>query len=101
MCCIAKHLEIAQICPVCQDGLTLRTLKEPSRIVADYLSRLNISCEFETRGCKASVELKELQKHVQACGFMPVVCSNEGCSKPINKKDQKHHENEVGKDKFI
>ena len=95
--CITKYLEIAQTCPVCQDGLTLKTLKEPSRIVADYLATLKISCEFEARGCKALVELKALRKHVQACDFMPVVCSNEGCSKPINKKDRKHHENEVCK----
>ena len=41
------------------------------------------------------VELKSLRKHVQTCDFMPVVCTNEGCSKPLNKKDKKHHENEV------
>ena len=28
---------------------------------------------------------------------MPIVCSNEGCSKTINKKDRKHHENDVCK----
>jgi hypothetical protein len=95
LACITRYLEIAQTCPVCQDGLTLRTLKEPSRIVADYLATLQISCEFEARGCKALVELKSLRKHVQTCDFMPVACSNDGCSKPINRKDKKHHENEV------
>lgn len=43
------------------------------------------------------VELKALQQHVSVCGYMPVVCSNEGCSKPINKKDRKEHENDVCK----
>ena len=93
--CITKYLEIAQTCPTCQDGLTSKTLKEPSRIVADYLATLEISCEYEARGCKTLVELKALQNHVQVCDFMPVTCANEGCSKTINRKDKKHHENEV------
>ena len=63
--------------------------------MSDYLATLNISCEFAARGCKAVVELKDLKKHTQECDFMPVVCSNEGCGKPVNKKDRKHHENEV------
>ena len=97
LCCITKHLEISQTCPVCQEGLTPKTLKEPSRIVADFLSTLKISCEFAPRGCKELIELRALQQHVYVCDFMPVVCSNEGCSKLVNRKDKKNHESNVCK----
>lgn len=96
--CILRHLEQnAQTCPVCIDALTPKTLKEPSRIVMNYLSTLKISCDYASRGCRDVVELRLLRAHVENCDFCPVVCANEGCSKSISKRDRKQHETEVCK----
>jgi hypothetical protein len=94
--CIKKHLEKTSLsCPVCQDKLTVETLRKAPRIVADYVSRLKISCNHAARGCDAVLELGALQTHVQDCDFMPVSCSNQGCDEVVSKRDVKHHEREL------
>jgi hypothetical protein len=91
--CIKKHLEkTSHSCPVCQDKLTVETLRKAPRIVADCVSRYKISCDHAARGCDAVLELGALQAHVQDCDFMPVTCSNEGCDDVVNKRDVKQHE---------
>ena len=82
-------------CPVCQDKLTVETLRKAPRIIGDCVSRYKISCDYATRGCDEVLELGTLQTHVQDCDFMPVSCSNEGCDKIVNKRDIKHHESEL------
>ena len=94
--CIKEHLKkTSHSCPVCQDKLTVETLRKAPRIVGDCVSRYKISCDYATRGCDEVLELGTLQTHVQDCDFMPVSCSNEGCDKIISKRDVKHHENEL------
>ena len=91
--CIKKHLEkTSHSCPVCQDELTVETLRKAPRIVADCVSRYKISCDHAARGCDAVLELGALQAHVQDCDFMPVTCSNEGCDGVVSKRDVKQHE---------
>ena len=94
--CIKEHLKkTSHSCPVCQDKLTVETLRKAPRIVGDCVSRYKIGCDFATRGCDEVLELGALQTHVQDCDFMPVSCSNEGCDKIVSKRDVKHHENEL------
>ena len=94
--CIKEHLKkTSHNCPVCQDKLTVETLRKAPRIVGDCVSRYKISCDYATRGCDEVLELGTLQTHVQDCDFMPVSCSNEGCDKIVSKRDVKHHENEL------
>jgi hypothetical protein len=91
--CIKKHLEkTSHSCPVCQDELTVETLRKAPRIIADCVSRYKISCDHAARGCDAVVEIGALQAHVQDCDFMPVSCSNEGCDEVVSKRDVKQHE---------
>ena len=94
--CIKEHLKrTSHSCPVCQDKLTVETLRKAPRIVGDCVSRHKISCDYATRGCDKVLELGTLQTHVQDCDFMPVSCSNEGCGKIVSKRDVKHHESEL------
>ena len=94
--CIKEHLKkTSHNCPVCQDKLTVETLRKAPRIVGDCVSRYKISCDYATRGCDEVLELGTLQTHVQDCDFMPVFCSNKGCDKIVSKRDVKHHENEL------
>ena len=94
--CIKEHLKkTSHSCPVCQDKLTVETLRKAPRIVGDCVSRYKISCDYATRGCDEVLELGTLQTHVQDCDFMPISCSKEGCDKIVDKRDVKHHENEL------
>lgn len=90
--CITRHLMNFQTCPVCMDPLTVDTLSDAPRILTDYLSELRISCDYCHRGCKQYVKLDNLERHVNDCGFAPVVCSNEGCLQEVNKSELVYHE---------
>ena len=94
--CIKEHLEkTSHSCPVCQDKLSVETLRKAPRIVGDCVSRYKITCDYATRGCDKVLELGTLQTHVQDCDFMPVSCSNEGCDKIVCKRDVNQHESEL------
>ena len=94
-CCIKKYLENSSFCPTCREPLTVDTLKPASRIVKDYISELNIHCDFHPRGCPEMVQVGHLKRHVESCGFSPVQCSNDGCNVLLNARDKLHHEAEV------
>lgn len=94
--CIKRHLkQNFQSCPLCMEELTLETLRQPPRILADYLSSLKINCEYADRGCLELVELGIPKQHVANCSYSPVTCTNDGCLEVINKMDQEHHETQV------
>ena len=94
--CIKEHLEkTSHSCPVCQDKLSVETLRKAPRIVGDCVSRYKITCDYATRGCDKVLELGTLQTHAQDCDFMPVSCSNEGCDKIVSKRDVNQHESEL------
>ena len=91
--CIKQHLEkTSHSCPVCQDKLTVETLRKAPRIVADCVSRYKINCDHAGRGCNAVLELGALEAHVRDCDFMPVPCSNDGCDEVVSKRDVNQHE---------
>ena len=94
--CIKEHLEkTSNTCPICQDKLTVETLRKAPRIVEDCVSRYKITCDHAERGCTAILEIGALQAHVRDCGFTPVSCSNKGCNDVVNKRDVNQHENEL------
>ena len=93
--CIKKHLQNSSFCPTCLEHLTVATLRPASRIVNDYISELNIHCDFNSRGCPEMVQVGNLKRHVTSCGFSPVQCSNDGCNVLLNARDKLHHEAEV------
>ncbi|CAB4035605.1 E3 ubiquitin- ligase PDZRN3, partial [Paramuricea clavata] len=93
--CIKKHLAKSAFCPTCLEHLSVNTLNEAPRIVQDYLSELNIHCDYYARGCCEMVKLNQLKHHVATCGFGPVQCSNEGCTADLNFRDKLYHQAEV------
>ncbi len=93
--CITTHLANYQKCPVCNDQLTLDTLTDPPRILTECLGELRIRCDFYARGCRQYIELDDLERHVNDCGFAPAVCSNEGCQLEVNSSELVYHETAV------
>jgi hypothetical protein len=93
--CIKKHLAKSAFCPTCLEHLSVDTLNDAPRIVKDYLSELNIHCDYYARGCREMVKLNQLKHHVATCGFTPVQCSNEGCTADLNLRDKLYHQAEL------
>ena len=90
---ILRHLqENSHTCPVCRDPLTPETLRRPTGFLKNYLDDLKIKCDHHDRGCTDEVRLEDLQRHVDQCGFTPVMCGNEGCEMVVNKRDKENHE---------
>ncbi|XP_046859589.1 uncharacterized protein LOC124452963 [Xenia sp. Carnegie-2017] len=93
--CITEHLRVnAQRCPQCQEKLTVDTL-HPARIINNMVAKLKIKCDYVNRGCPEFITLEFLERHVENCGFAPVLCSNERCGLEINKRDKFRHETEL------
>ncbi len=96
LACITRNLnENSETCPECNEYLSIDTLRRAPRVVNNYLSELEIKCDFASRGCPEYVRVAALKTHVVSCGFAPVLCSNEECGMEINKRDKVHHETEV------
>ena len=90
---ISRHLhQNSHTCPVCRDPLTPETLRRPTGFLKNYLEDLKIKCDHHDRGCPDVVRLEDLQRHVDQCGFAPVMCANEGCGTEVNRRDQRIHE---------
>ena len=93
--CITNSLRNSKRCPDCMDHLTIETLRPPSRIVANVVSKLKKPrCRHASRGCTEDAEVEDVLLHEQTCGYAPVVCSNEGCKETVNRRDQESHETE-------
>ena len=93
--CLKKHLENSSSCPTCLEHLTVDTLIEAPRLVKDYISELMIHCDYYPRGCSEMVQVVDLKRHVELCGFSPVQCTNESCNILVNMRDKLHHETET------
>ena len=83
--CILGHLNVSSTCPMCQDYLSVKSLKKPSRFIRNSLDSLEISCEYTSSGCKAVVTLGELEHHVLNCDHAMVTCTNRGCRMKIKR----------------
>ena len=92
-CCITKHLHPnRRTCPMCADELTVDTLSEVPRVVKNVLGGLMICCDHYNRGCRELIQLQNLKRHADNCGFQPVLCGNKGCDERINERDRIYHE---------
>ncbi|XP_028414513.1 kelch-like protein 40b isoform X2 [Dendronephthya gigantea] len=90
---ISRHLvQNSQTCPVCRDPLTQETLRRPTGFLKNYWEGLKIKCDHHERGCPDYVRLEHLSKHVEECGYAPVMCRNEGCDTQVNRRDIETHE---------
>ena len=89
--CIKKRLRKSKTCPLCKDDLSLETLRPPSRIVANVVSQLKKpGCSPVSRGCREDVSVEELLLHERTCGYAPVVSSNQGCKRTVNRHKESH-----------
>lgn len=69
-------------CPSCSEALVL---KEPSRILKNFIKELPVRCKYHARGCNERLTLGSLPYHKKCCDFKSVACAN--CEQPGNAKE--------------
>ena len=55
---------------------------------------MQVTCDFQDRGCNTALTVEEYELHVKDCEFQPVQCRNKGCCMFLGKNDLDDHENE-------
>ncbi|XP_067907390.1 E3 ubiquitin-protein ligase PDZRN3-B-like [Heterodontus francisci] len=78
------------MCPVqCQRMST----KELNHVLAlrNLIAKLDIKCDYRSRGCSKVVTLQNLAEHVEMCDYSPAKCRNKGCKEVLNLKDMDVH----------
>jgi len=65
-------------------------LQPAPRILKGILSRLQVKCDFDQKGCKAILSFESLKQHIEECAFNLVVC-DKGCGLTIVKHKVTQH----------
>jgi hypothetical protein len=80
-------------CPIDMNPMEEPHLKSPSRYWLNNYNKLKIKCYFNTSGCRAVVELEDLDKHESSCEYNPnalVICKG-GCAAEMSRKELESH----------
>ncbi|KAK3092356.1 hypothetical protein FSP39_001850 [Pinctada imbricata] len=82
-------------CPAKEEGCVDLKCEEINRdsSARREVRALDVFCPFEDRGCKKTLQWKDLQTHEETCEFRPVPCPNylHGCEVIISYKDVDEH----------
>ncbi|XP_037050573.1 E3 ubiquitin-protein ligase NRDP1-like [Bradysia coprophila] len=88
--CITDWLAIENTCPVCRRNTELAHVKPVARYFRNMLNKLEIKCDFESRGCQSVLQLENLKDHVSnQCAYNPnteIIC-DKGCNIAISRHE--------------
>ena len=88
--CFKKTLKRNKGCPTCEMEVSQSRFPLSLEWKRKYAS-LQLRC---TKGCQKFVSLGNLEKHlVESCPFSLVLCTNDGCTRKIRRRDVSHHSN--------
>ncbi|XP_048405314.1 PDZ domain-containing RING finger protein 4 isoform X1 [Stegostoma tigrinum] len=88
--CVLPWVVQKGMCPVqCQRMST----KELNHVLAlrNLISKLDIKCDYRSRGCGKVVSLQKLPEHVEMCDYSPARCRHPGCQEVLSLKDMDFH----------
>ncbi len=80
-------------CPNDSNSIEEPCFKNPSRYWLNNYNKLKMKCYFIVNGCKAVVDLEDIDKHERSCEHNPnalVICK-EGCAAEIPRKALESH----------
>ncbi len=80
-------------CPNDRNPIEEPYFKNPSRYWLNNYYRLKIKCYYQLNGCKAIVELQDLEKHETCCEHNPesIVVCKQGCGVEMQRKAFENH----------
>ncbi|XP_054710134.1 TNF receptor-associated factor 6-like [Uloborus diversus] len=76
-------------CPVDSRSVEKKELV-PDKEIKDNILELSVYCLQKKRGCKRTLLLKELETHLESCGYVPVSCPC-GCGLQVTKRELAQH----------
>ncbi|XP_042905613.1 TNF receptor-associated factor 5 [Parasteatoda tepidariorum] len=76
-------------CPVDSRSVEKKELVV-DREIKDKILELSVYCLQKKRGCKRTLILKELEHHLETCGYVPVSCPC-SCGLQVTKRDLAQH----------
>jgi len=76
--CIHEWIKQESNCPTCRQKLTTRGLLPVPRVLRNIIGKLNMKCDFASKGCLTVVRLEDLAAHVVDCDFNIIPCPK-GC----------------------
>jgi hypothetical protein len=85
-------ISVAPRCPNCQQPIS------KDRIVNDKdlqkeIQNFEIYCTYKDKGCDWDGTLRDLQIHIESCGFIIIECLN-GCGAKYERRFMAKHQNE-------
>ena len=80
------------ICPNCDEKFVEDEIA-PDHHARRKISKARIYCPNEDRGCSETFALKELQRHLEFCEYLPLSCMHRsrGCATKLPRKDLQRH----------
>ncbi|XP_037033167.1 TNF receptor-associated factor 5-like [Bradysia coprophila] len=90
--CITKSLAINNCCPVDRRRIRSNELNAPPRIWLNFLNKLEMKCDFRSKGCKDIVKLENFQQHLNNCQYDPdIIVCDKGCKLQITRREYDHN----------
>lgn len=103
--CITEWLNMPnRTCPISRNYLHAEQLKRPFRVMLNLLSKLEMKCSNENKGCREVFQLENYHSHLKECEYDPsryFNCSTCGLPVPLKTLDREHNCLESLKDHVI
>ena len=80
--CIQEWLSRQKSCPYCRKNITTTDLRQVLPALKNILNKQKINCEYKSNGCKESVTIETLPKHLSSCSYVnkPSLGSSLACN---------------------
>ncbi|MBN3280854.1 PZRN3 ligase, partial [Polyodon spathula] len=88
--CLLPWAVQQRLCPLQCQTISAKELHQVLPL-KNLIQKLDIRCEYHSRGCAKTVNLQELRDHVDMCDYSPAQCRNKGCNEVLNLKDMDSH----------
>ncbi|XP_041110391.1 PDZ domain-containing RING finger protein 4-like isoform X1 [Polyodon spathula] len=88
--CLLPWAVQQRLCPLHCQSISAKELHQVFPL-KNLILKLDIRCEYHSRGCAKTVKLQELRDHIEMCDYSPAQCRNKGCHEVLDLKDMDSH----------
>ncbi|KAF8555322.1 hypothetical protein OG21DRAFT_1571737 [Imleria badia] len=90
--CVVEAVKHSPHCPIDRSPLAMEDLAPANPIVKHLVDELIVECPLRSAGCPHTCQRQLSESHMKdACQYVTVPCSEEGCNQLILRKDRGKH----------
>ncbi|KAI9595618.1 hypothetical protein BDF19DRAFT_441041 [Syncephalis fuscata] len=79
--CLARALEVASICPIDRQSLTMANIRSADPVVQHLVNELRVQCPNQSVGCERILSRQEVKSHMQTdCVHISLACPHNNCT---------------------